>query len=214
MSPRQNLYRLKVRNRQPLKHQVHAQLQETRAAYRVLNQAQAALRRNRCRAFVIGEERHVVVGGIEIGVVEDIERIRFEPQMEALFDLELLGQVHVETHLERASENVTAGASEQGFEIVTSGTIARGDAIAPWRYKLWRKISRIKLTDFRRNSLTVCTRMRCLRSSCSGDQWHDGIPNIVAGAVIEARNRSRKIIDAVRLSALRYGLSANRPAIC
>src|SRR5581483_152291 len=95
-----------------LEHQVHAQLQKARAANRVLNQSQAALRGNRCGTFVIGEEGHVVVWSVEIRMVENVEGIGFKPELEALFNLELLGEVHVEAYLEWTSEDVPARISE------------------------------------------------------------------------------------------------------
>src|ERR1700752_3736912 len=87
-----NGIRTSFRMRPPLEHQVPLELQEAWAANRVLDDAQAALRRNRWRTFVIGEEVHVVVRRVEIGMVENIECIGFKLQLKPLFDQELLGQ--------------------------------------------------------------------------------------------------------------------------
>jgi hypothetical protein len=85
---------------------MRAQLQEAWAANRVLDDAQAALRGNRWRTFVIGKEGHVVVRGVEIGMVENIESIGFKTEQEAFLDGELLVQAHVEAHLEWTSESI------------------------------------------------------------------------------------------------------------
>src|SRR5579872_2485579 len=91
------------------------ELQEAWAANCVLDHAQAALGGNLRRTCEIGKEGHVVVRSVEIGMVENIERIGFKLQQVALFDLEHLGQAHVEAHLERTSKSVPACISIQGF---------------------------------------------------------------------------------------------------
>lgn len=58
--------------------QVRAQLQEPWAANRVLDDAQAALRGYLWRTVVVRKEDYVVVGSVEIGMVENIERIGFK----------------------------------------------------------------------------------------------------------------------------------------
>jgi len=57
------------------------ELQEAWAANRVLDDAQTPLRGNRWRTVVIGKEGYVVVWSVEIGMVENIERIGFKPQL-------------------------------------------------------------------------------------------------------------------------------------
>jgi hypothetical protein len=58
--------------------EVQAQLQEPRTPNRVLNDSQAARRRDRRWTFKVGKEFHVVVRRIEVGVVEHIKRVRFK----------------------------------------------------------------------------------------------------------------------------------------
>ena len=108
---------------------MQAQLQEPRASNSVLNYPQAAYWRDRRRTLVIGEEIDVVVGRVEIGMVEHIEGIGFKAQAEALLDGELLGQAHIEAHLERTAEQVPARSPKHRFPVVASGSIAGGDAI-------------------------------------------------------------------------------------
>ena len=98
-----------------LKEQVERHLKEPWAADGVLNHPQAALRRDRGRPGIVGEEIHIVVGCVEIGLVEDIECVRLETQPEALLDGKLLGQAYIEALLERTSEHVSARAPVQGL---------------------------------------------------------------------------------------------------
>lgn len=58
-----------------LKVQMQVQLQEAWAAYGVLDDAEAATGRISGWRFIAGEERDVIVGGVEIRVIEDIECI-------------------------------------------------------------------------------------------------------------------------------------------
>ena len=67
------------------------------------------------RPEIIGEERHVVVGRVEIRVIEDIERVEVEAQAEAFVQNEFLAQDHIEAHLERSAEDVAAGVSVERF---------------------------------------------------------------------------------------------------
>src|ERR1700723_4304496 len=123
------------------------ELQEAWAANRVLDHPQAALRGNRWRTYEIGKEAHVVVRSVEIGMVENIERISFKLQRVALFDLEHLGQAHVEAHLEWASKTVPAVISKQGFKVIFPGTVGSGDSVGPRSHELGSEISRVELTE-------------------------------------------------------------------
>ena|SRR5580658_3800959 len=123
------------------------ELQEAWAANRVLDDAQAPRGGNLWRTYEIGKEAHVVVRSVEIGMVENIERIGFKPQLEPLLDQELLGQAGVEAHLEWASKTVPAVISKQGFKVIFSGTVGSGDAVGPRSHELGCKISRIELTE-------------------------------------------------------------------
>lgn len=58
-----------------LERQVQAQLQEPRAPDCMLDHSQAALRRNRRWPGKVREEIHIVVGRIERGMIEDVERV-------------------------------------------------------------------------------------------------------------------------------------------
>ena len=78
------------------------ELQEAWAANGVLDHAQAALRGESRRTLKVGEKGNVVVRSVEIGMVENIERVGFKVQTESFLDWELFGQAHVEAHLERA----------------------------------------------------------------------------------------------------------------
>ena len=115
---------------------MHRELQEARAANRVLDQAQAALRGIRWRTLVIGKEVHVVVRSVEIGMVENIEGIGFKLQPVALFELELFGQAHVEAHLEWAAKSVPAGISIQGFIEIAAGPVASGNPVGSRSHEL------------------------------------------------------------------------------
>src|ERR1700722_12089158 len=195
------------------KRQMHRELQEAWAANRVLDDAQATLWGNRWRTYEIGKEGHVVVRSVEIGMVENIECIGFNPQLVAFFELELLSQAHCEAHLEWPSKSVPAGISIQGFIEIAPATVASRDPVGPRSHELGCEISRIELTKFRRDSRAIRARMCCLRGSYARHQRHNWVPNIVAGAVVLTRNRSRKVIDAVGLTALRHSLATNGPAI-
>ena len=65
---------------------MQAQLEEARAADGVLNLPKAALGRDRRRSLVVGEEVHIVVRRVKIGMVEDIESVRLEAEAEAVLD--------------------------------------------------------------------------------------------------------------------------------
>ena len=56
------------------------QLQEARAADGVLDDAQAAFRREGRRPCVVGEEHNVVVGRIEIRMIEEVVCVEVEAQ--------------------------------------------------------------------------------------------------------------------------------------
>src|SRR5579872_31325 len=189
------------------------ELQEAWAANCVLDEAQATLRGNRGRTGEIGKEGHVVIWSVEIRMIENIERIGFKPELVALLDHERLGQAHVEAHLEWASKTVPACSSKQGFKVIAPAGVAGRHPVGPWSHELGQEISGIKLTNFGRKSLTIRARMCCLRGRDARCQRHNWVPNIVAGAVVQTRHRPRKVINAVRLTALRDGLAANRPAI-
>src|SRR5271169_2165658 len=124
--------------------EVQAQLQEARTPNRVLNNSQAARRRDRRRTLEVGKEFHVVVRRIEIGVVEHVKRVSFKTQLEAFLDGKLLGQTHVETHLERTPEEVAAGGAVEGLELIASGCIARRHTVRARRKKLRCKIGCIE----------------------------------------------------------------------
>ena len=117
------------------------QLQKAWAANRVLYHAQATLRGNRWRTYEIGKEGHVVVRSVEIGMVENIKSIGFKPQLVAFFNLELLGQAHVEAHLEWASKTVAACISIQGFIEIATAAVASGNSVGPRSHELRSKIS-------------------------------------------------------------------------
>src|SRR5690348_13462856 len=55
--------------------------------------------------------------------------------------------------------------------------------------------------------------MCCLRGSYARYQRYNGVPNKVEGAEVQARNRARKIVDAVGLPALRHRLATYGPAV-
>src|ERR1700733_13078082 len=192
------------------------ELQEAWAANRVLDHAQAPLGGNLWRTFEIRKEENVVVRSVEIGMVENVECIGFKLQQVALFDLEHLGQTHIEAHLERASKSVPACISIQGFIEIATACIASRDSIGPRSHKLGSEISRVELTEGRRNSHRshgANTALSCLLGGYPWEERHNGIPNIVACAVVQTRHRARKVIDAVGLPALRHGLATNGPAI-
>src|ERR1700722_18748980 len=118
------------------KRQMHRELQEAWAANRVLDDAQATLWGNRWRTYEIGKEGHVVVRSVEVRMVENIKRIGFKPQLVPLFDLELLGQAHVEAHLEWTTKTVPGCISIQGFELIATGAVASGNPVSPRRHEL------------------------------------------------------------------------------
>src|ERR1700733_3897373 len=123
------------------------ELKEAWAANRVLDDAQAPRGGKLWRTYEIGKEAHVVVRSVEIGMVENIERISFKLQQVALFDLKHLGQAHVEAHLEWASKTVPAVISKQGFKVIFPGTVGSGDSVGPRGHELGTEISRVELTE-------------------------------------------------------------------
>src|SRR4029077_11932540 len=120
------------------------QLQEPRAPYRMLDYSQAARRRDGRWASEVGEEGHVVIRRVEIGMVEDIERVKFEAEVEALFERKLLRQAHIEAHLKWAAEQVPSGGSVQGLETIATRRVACRYSVRTGSYKLRRKIGRIE----------------------------------------------------------------------
>src|SRR6516225_3255451 len=105
---------------QSLESQMQCHLQETRAADGVLDQAEFAAGRAdithvRSAVLLAGDgkrsrvlrrickvriEFHVVVGGIEARMVEDVERLNIKLQPEALADPEILENADVHARLE------------------------------------------------------------------------------------------------------------------
>jgi len=123
---------------QNLERQVQGHLQETRAADGVLDDTELPVgRANIGRleanprslrdagrltgADVVGRirkeriELDVVVRRIEAGMIEDVEGLQIETQLEALGDLEILEQAHVDARLKRAHEDIAAGRTKAGF---------------------------------------------------------------------------------------------------
>src|SRR5580692_6599897 len=189
------------------------ELQEAWAANRVLDHAQAPLGGNLWRTFEIRKEENVVVRSVEIGMVENVECIGFKLQQVALFDLEHLGQAHIEAHLERASETVPACRSKQGFKFVAPTTVASGNPVGPRGHELGSEISHVELTECRRNSHRAISTPCCLLGGYARQQRHYGVANFVIGAVVETRHRARVVVDAEGLPALRHSLATNGPAI-
>src|ERR1017187_10190038 len=97
--------------RVPLERQMHRQLQEARTPQGVLDDAQAPLRREGSRTREIGEERNVIVGSVEIRVVEKIKRIEVEAQAETIVELERFADGRVEPYLKWRSEGVPSRVS-------------------------------------------------------------------------------------------------------
>ncbi len=125
----------------------------------MLDYPQAALWGNRCRTVVIGEKGHVIVRSVEVSMVEDVERVCFEPELKPLFDLELLRQVHVEAYLEWTAKTVSAGVSKQRFEVVASSRVASRNAVCTWSHELGCEVGGIELADLRGDPLAICAWM-------------------------------------------------------
>ena len=145
-------------------------------------------------------------------MVEHIERVGFKAYLETLFNGELLGQTHIEAHLERTSEKVSAGSARRG---------TRTHRIRRHRTEVHRSYQAREIAV--QNRLALSTGVpgidteRALQFRLPGRharfERHDGIPDIVARAEVHACHRTREIIDAVRLAALGHGLSADYPAV-
>src|ERR1700722_16541956 len=165
-------------------------MQKARTANCVLDDAEATLWGNLRRSFVVGKEVHVVVRSVEIRMVENIEGIGFKPQIVALLEYELLGQAGVEAHLERAPKTVPACRCKQGLIVIAAGTVARRNSVGPRSHELRAEISGIEFAKFRRYSRAICAGMGRLLGSYTRQQRHNRVPNIVAGAVVQARNRA------------------------
>jgi len=90
-----------------------------------LDHPQAAGRRNRRRSLVAWKEINVVVGRVEIRVIEEIERVEVKAQAEALADLEFLGERGIDAKLKRRAEEVASSSRIQRFVQVASRCVAR-----------------------------------------------------------------------------------------
>src|SRR5579863_2541691 len=88
--------------------QVQIQLQKPWAADGVLDNSQLSRRRDGRRGSEIRVEADVVVGRVEIRMVEEIEGIRAEAQVEALGEAELLAERGIEADSERPAEQVAS----------------------------------------------------------------------------------------------------------
>ena len=65
-------------------------------------------------------QREVRVRRVQARMVEEVERVHFILQVEALIDLEILEDREIETRLERCAEDVAARGAEPGFEVVAN----------------------------------------------------------------------------------------------
>src|ERR1700691_4154102 len=109
--------------------QVQRDLQKSRAADRVLDDPQAASERINRRRLKDVEEGDVVVGRVEIRVIEHVERVEVQAQLETLAELELLAQRHVEAYLERPAKQVAPRAAELRLIDIAARCIAWRHAI-------------------------------------------------------------------------------------
>src|ERR1700722_3219393 len=177
----------------------------------MLNHSEAALRRDRRRACEVGEKGHVVVRRVEVGMVEDIERIEFEAKVEALFKGELLGHAHIEAHLKWPAEQVPSGGAVQGLETIAARRVACRYSVRTGSYKLRRKIGWIQhwLAGIDAES---ALQFRLLGSDARYKR-HVWISYKVRGTKVQTCYRAREVIDAIRLAALRHGLPAYHPAV-
>ena len=116
------------------------QLQEARAAKRVLDVAEATLRSRKRRPCEIGKVGDVVVWRIEIRMIEDIKGSRIEPQPVFVFEQELFPQTHIEARLERPSEYVASRSRKEGLVAVASRCVAGGHAVRARLNELWVEI--------------------------------------------------------------------------
>lgn len=71
-------------SRRSLELQVQRQLEETRASNRVLDHSEASRRRVLRRRRVVREKLDVVVGRVEVRLIENVERVEGEAQAEKL----------------------------------------------------------------------------------------------------------------------------------
>src|SRR5208282_2595153 len=191
--------------------QVQTQLQEPRAADGVLNHAQTALGRVQNRTFIVVKEIDVVVRGVEIGMVEYVECVGLKAQTEALLDGELFRQTHIEAHLERTTEEVAAGIAIEGFVVITAGGVTERHSVGTGRDKLRCKIAGIENRSPRVDA-EGALEFR-LRGSYTSFERHDGIPNFVIAAEVQAADRTGIVVDAVGLAAFRHGLPTDDPTI-
>src|SRR5208283_5591211 len=175
----------------------------------MLNHSQAALWRVRRRTGEVGKERHVVIRRVERGMVEDIKRVSFKAKPEALLDGKLLGQAHIEAHLEGPAEHISARTPVERLVKIASTGVARRNSVRARRDKLRCKIVGIKHRTPRINASGAL--QLCLLRTNPGFERHQWVPDIVAGAEIQASHRTRKIIHAVWLAALGDSLPANDP---
>src|ERR1700692_4396558 len=150
----------------------------------MLDYSQAARGRDRGRNGKVGEKGHVVVWRVEIGMVEDIECVKFEAKVEALFQRELLGDTHIEPHLKWAAEQVPSGGSVQGLETIATRRVACRYSVRAGSYKLRRKIGWIQHRSCGAGLYAEGALQFRLLGGYSRFERHVGIPNKVTGAQV------------------------------
>ena len=152
-----------------------------------------------------GSELDVVVGRIETGMVEDIEKLRVVFEMEALRQLEILEDREIETLLEWTAEHITATRSVTCFEIVTNhgGTwVAGRNAIRSGCKRNWRAERQGVQHRFPSVDAGRSLQKRTDALGAKPADGNNGIGNEVLGAPENAAGAPREIDHAIRLAAL------------
>ena len=133
----------------------------------------------------------------------------------SIFDRKFLGEAHIRSaHWKGARKKISARISIERFETVATRGIACRDSVRSWSDKLRCEIGGIEHRSVLAGLYTegVPCSSACLAVT-PGASGTIGFPMIVTGAQIEARDRTRKVIYAIRLAAPRNGLPANCPAV-
>src|SRR5580698_8429510 len=169
-------------------------------------------------------QRKICVRSVEVGMVEDVERVGLELQGVAFHKCEILQSREIEPSLEWGAEDITTVAPIAGFLRVANlharcdGRTARRDAALAGLKERDGEVVRVNI----RNSDSgkrpggkgiVFAALDSLLWRNSRSQRKNRIGDEVIGAEEDAAGRSREIDDAEGLATLGDGDALNSPAV-
>lgn len=210
----------RIKTASQLERQMQSHLHDPRSTDGVCDETDILSGRRRIYVTGVGIEAriegHVVVGSVKAGVVEDVENVQLILQLEALVELEQFLHREIPAVLEGCPENISSGRAEAGLKGVAclsagGGQTARRYAAITWvdQWDAEHIGVEVRFTSvYTRSAL----RLRLSRRN-TGIQRQDRVGDEVIRAVVEPGNRSRKVIDRERLTALKRRNSAERPIV-